>query len=1716
MKTTLSLIIALLLTINYSFSQTTGDVLRYSKISTYSGGLGNVLSEDDFFGVGLCNIGDINGDGIEDIAAGIHGNGTYGGIYILFMDTSGNVNHKTKLSQNLNGISMLTSTNYFGNSISCIGDINNDGINDIAVGAVGDNNGGTQNTGAVHIICLDTSGVAIRQTKISKTTGYGSGGLPIIAGTQFGSDITLIGDLNNDGVEDIAVGNGWDTQSGWRQGAVWILFMDTSGNVSSYYKIYRGVTNFNASIANLDYFGTSVECIDDFDNDGINDIAVGAVYDDDVYSTSGSLYIIHLLANGHVKSYSKISNLSFANSNPFPYNCVFGVSIAKVNDIYGDQHDDLVVGAFRYSSDRGAFYVLNFDTNENVTNYKLITYPTINNPYQTRLGRSITRFHDFNQDGYPEIITGAPYENNDRGALYTVTLKSKFKLKTSITYQQCFGDSNGTAKAVAIGANGPFSYQWSNGASTDSIGGLVNGDYWVIATDTLGNTQRRNFSIKSPLKLNNQTSNNSTMCDGNTISIYSITTGGTGNKTYHWNQGLSNASSHSVSPNTTTTYTVYATDANNCSSDTNDIIITVNPLPATSFTGLNVAYCSNANAVNLTGSPSGGTFSGPGISGSVFNPASANTGTNQVVYAYTDANGCVGKDTNTTNVIAAPDVQFSGITSAYCTNDADVTLAGKASPSGGSFWVNSVSSTVFSPSSLGAGTYHIRYAVSNASGCSDEDSITTFVNPSPTASFTGLAASYCENNSSVALNGSPSGGSFSGPGISGTSFYPTNAGLGTKSIKYIYSNMFGCADTAIHTTVVNALTPLSVSTPKNIFCNNDAAVSISVSPSGGTLSGVGVDNSAQTFNPSTSGTGAKTITYTFINPYGCTSVQTHNVTVNAPATLSISGLASSYCSNNTAANITGSPAGDTFFGTGVSGNSFNPVVAGVGSHAVSYRYDNGCVDTLTQNVTVYGLPTVSISGLASSYCESVTSVSLSGTPSGGSFYGDGILGSIFNPEDAGPGSHVIHYISSADSHGCKDTASQSVMVNANPSISFGSMVSNQCIYNSAVGLSASPSGGNFSGSGVSGTNFDPATAGVGTHQVYYSVTDANTCNSIDSFAFVVHPRPSIIFNVGSSCANIPSMALSASPTGGSFSGNYVTGSTFSPLTAGVGSHQVVYAYTDAYSCSNADTQNIVVNALPSVSFSLSNPDFCIDGNSTNLSATPSGGSFSGSGIVGSSFNPATAGVGSHNLVYAVTDANLCSNSDTAVAIVHALPVVSISNYSVTNCTNNQTDTLLGLPSGGSFSGSGMVDSIFNPNTAGVGSHQIVYAYTDGYSCSNSDTVSIAVFAPPTIIISSGLNWSNCKNDSAYALTITPAGGTYSNNFVVNDTFYPNLAPTGYIGYIYTYTDANGCVGAMDDSAWVYDNPVIDAGTDTLLPCGSNGVTIGESPQPNHTYVWSPIAGLNSPFIANPVANPWVDTTIFVVVKTNLSTTCSSKDSVMITLPQPPVVDISGDTVVCFGDSVHLVASGAPNFVWKYGGTTANFDEVLPITQYISVIGTDTNNCSDADSVVVLVNPLPKPNLGPDTTIFMDSIILNPGYFSSYQWNTGDITQTIVVNSNLTPGIYSYSVSVENQFGCSASDTIVISITTDIASHQSDAKILVYPNPSNGLINLEWGTDVQLESFEVFDAYGKLILRGMIEDGIISTNIDLRANAKGTYLIRLQGKGFVKLVKVIID
>jgi hypothetical protein len=92
-----------------------------------------------------------------------------------------------------------------------------------------------------------------------------------------------------------------------------------------------------------------------------------------------------------------------------------------------------------------------------------------------------------------------------------------------------------------------------------------------------------------------------------------------------------------------------------------------------------------------------------------------------------------------------------------------------------------------------------------------------------------------------------------------------------------------------------------------------------------------------------------------------------------------------------------------------------------------------------------------------------------------------------------------------------------------------------------------------------------------------------------------------------------------SPSGGTFSGPGVSGSTFNPATAGVGNHRILYVVTNANGCTDSATQTITVNALPVVTFTSSNSNMCSKDAPRNLSATPVGGTFSGSGVTGNVF-----------------------------------------------------------------------------------------------------------------------------------------------------------------------------------------------------------------------------------------------------------------------------------------------------------------------------------------------------------------------------------------------------------------------------------------------------------------------------------------------------------------
>ena len=164
-----------------------------------------------------------------------------------------------------------------------------DGVDDIAVGALKDDAGGADR-GAVHIMYMNTNGSVDSTVEINDSTTNG----PDLANEDFfGFGVTNIGDLNNDGVNDLAVGAYGDDEGGDGRGAVHIMYMNTDGSVDSTVEINGSTTN-GPILANNDEFGRSITNIGDFDGNGIDDLAIGALSDDNGGANRGAVHILFL------------------------------------------------------------------------------------------------------------------------------------------------------------------------------------------------------------------------------------------------------------------------------------------------------------------------------------------------------------------------------------------------------------------------------------------------------------------------------------------------------------------------------------------------------------------------------------------------------------------------------------------------------------------------------------------------------------------------------------------------------------------------------------------------------------------------------------------------------------------------------------------------------------------------------------------------------------------------------------------------------------------------------------------------------------------------------------------------------------------------------------------------------------------------------------------------------------------------------------------------------------------------------------------------------------------------------------------------------------------------------------------------------------------------------------------------------------------------------
>ncbi|MCZ6654226.1 MAG: hypothetical protein O7D91_14515, partial [Planctomycetota bacterium] len=209
-----------------------GTVLSHQKISDTEGGFTGILDDGDGFGCSVASLGDLDGDGVGDLAVGAVGDGdggvNHGAVWVLSLSPDGTVKSHQKISDTEGGFTgILDDFDFFGMSAAALGDLDGDGVGDLAVGTAYDDDGGggvTANRGAVWVLFRNLDGTVKTHQKISDTAG-GTNGI-LDDNDRFGWSVSPLGDLDGDGVGDLAVGAPGDADGGLHRGAVWVLFLN--------------------------------------------------------------------------------------------------------------------------------------------------------------------------------------------------------------------------------------------------------------------------------------------------------------------------------------------------------------------------------------------------------------------------------------------------------------------------------------------------------------------------------------------------------------------------------------------------------------------------------------------------------------------------------------------------------------------------------------------------------------------------------------------------------------------------------------------------------------------------------------------------------------------------------------------------------------------------------------------------------------------------------------------------------------------------------------------------------------------------------------------------------------------------------------------------------------------------------------------------------------------------------------------------------------------------------------------------------------------------------------------------------------------------------------------------------------------------------------------------------------------------------------------------
>ncbi|MEM7105047.1 MAG: PKD domain-containing protein [Bacteroidota bacterium] len=1078
-----------------------------------------------------------------------------------------------------------------------------------------------------------------------------------------------------------------------------------------------------------------------------------------------------------------------------------------------------------------------------------------------------------------------------------------------------------------------------------------------------------------------------------------------------------------------------------------------------------------------------------GLNGSNFSPGLAGIGVHQVIFTDSSTN-CLN---DALVEVVGPPIVDAGPTISYCDNDTEIPLA-DGTPAGGTWSGQGVDTAngTFNPQTAGGvGTYTLSYFYTDPlTQCFAADNVQVTVTSNIPADA-GDPESICSNNAPFLPSSNTSGGDWSGPGIDSIGLFdPSLVGPGTYTI-LLTQGVGICLTTDSKDITVVPAPAVTFSDPQ--LCVNEPEIDLNVgtsSPGSWTTLSQGLNGSF--FNPNLAGVGL----HEFIFTDSLTNCSISAFLEVLPIPMVEAGNDTSFCINNLETPLPqATPQGGSWSGPGVNSvnATFNAETAGgPGVYVLYYNVIDGftfCENADSITITVTSTIPVDV-GPDEAVCISDAPFAPFTFTSSGTWSGSGIdTSGLFNPQLAGPGIHQVTY--TVGSGFCQGDDSKLIEVFPLPELI---MPPDQC--NNAdpiqyVDINSNPGIWNISGNGGNGSAFYPAMTTPGTY--YFTFIDSLTmCSNVDSL--VVIPLTEIDVNDTTFCDTPGLVTLpETDPSGGIWVGAGISGDQFDPDSAGgVGSYEAIYGIVDSNNCPNSDT--ITINIIPLPQIDAGPVDtFCIDQGPVSLTGyiPVAGGEWSGSGIVDSTgiFDPAVAGGGTHTLSF-VTGLGNCQVSDFKTVFVVDLSFVN-AGPDLEACVTDTTFNLpLGSPSGGWWTGPGIVDPLtgaFDPGSAGVGDHYLVYFWTESFSqCVGTDTLEmvvhplpIPVFDGPGIIcVGDTAFFNNSSVDSTSVFWEFGDGGTSTAVQGVHIYSAPGIYTISL-----TVENAYGCIDSALQSIFVTEPPVADFVLDTTEGCFTTPITytnLSSGYQPS--YFWDLGNGETFDGQTPPpgIYQDGINDTTYVVTLevTNLCGTTSHLDTVLIhTQPviefSPNIDDGCSPLTVEFA---HLSTGTATDFYWDFGNGQTSTDSLPGPVTYESdttAIFTTTliiSNVCAADTAThdfTVYPPAVEAFFFADTTSGCPPLTVNFANFSAFEnsvvWDFGDGTGSTEENPThvfTESGQYIVTQYATNNCG---TDSMLIPINIlppPVPGFTANASVcqgneITFTNTTMGLVNSVW-------------------------------------------------------------